>query len=212
MHAICGNAFPGSCEGHGQKRICHDCGEKSTSECYARGVPAGKGIIHSSAAEAHRNETNKMLGLLECTLQLVNQHKNVPPLQQPPPPPMLNTTLNLSNTFASKHGGCATGTTEASGSEDEDSTPSDNDGSEDSEERRRKKRITPDAKFQFLGDEYGYLRLPPKKRVVKNKMRNKVQKKWEMSMKRHWKTKKQEKCIGAITIRRCNISTVCYYF
>ncbi len=25
MHAICGAAYPRSCEGHGQKRLCHNC-------------------------------------------------------------------------------------------------------------------------------------------------------------------------------------------
>jgi hypothetical protein len=32
MHAVCGDAYPGSCEGHGQKRICHDCDEIATGE------------------------------------------------------------------------------------------------------------------------------------------------------------------------------------
>jgi hypothetical protein len=86
----------------------------------------------------------------------------------------------------------------------------DNEGSDDSEERRAKKRITPDAKYQFLGDEYGFLRLSPKKRAIKNKMRNNLQNKWVMSMKRHWKTQKQNACMAAITIKRCDLSKMGY--
>ena len=50
----------------------------------------------------------------------------------------------------------------------------------------------------------------PKKRVLKNKMRNYLQKKWVMSMKRHWKTKKQNANMAAITIKRSDLSKVGY--
>jgi hypothetical protein len=160
MHAICGNACPGSCEGHGQKRICHDCVEKTTSECSSsaassttKRVRVGDDHSHvgirmpASAAEAHRSETEYMLGLLD-SLQKVKQHQNLPLQHQPVPPPLQKLPLQLGDPFASTNVGSATGTSEDSGSE-ENSAESDNDGSEDSEERRRKKRITPDAKYEF---------------------------------------------------------------
>ncbi len=180
---------PGSCEGHGQKRICLECVEKDTvakrssefssttkkrshdgDDCHAGiGGPA-------SLAETQRSQTNEMLGLLD-NLQKGKQIQQLPQENPPPPPPKPQTSpLQLGNPFASTNVGPATGTSEGRESED-NGEDSDNDGSEDSVERKRKKRITPDAKYEFLGDSYGYLRLPGKKRVHKNKLRNNVEKK-----------------------------------
>jgi hypothetical protein len=152
-----------------------------------------------SAGESQRTETANMLGLLD-KMQKLHQD-NARSLQQPPPPPPKHLKTQQPHEASDK------GTEEGAESQD-NSASSDNEGSDDSEERRAKKRITPDAKYQFLGDDYGFLRLPPKKRVIKNKMRNNLQKKWVMSMKRHWKTQKQNACMAAITIKRCDLSKV----
>ncbi len=91
----------------------------------------------------------------------------------------------------------------------ESTAGNDSDGLSDSSQQRAKKRITPDAKYQFLGDDIGYLCLKPKKRVIKNKLRNNKQKKWVMSMKRHWHTSTKDASMAAITIKRCDLSSVC---
>ena len=83
-------------------------------------------------------------------------------------------------------------------------------GSFDRSQQRAKKRITPDAKYQFMGDDVGFVRLKGKKRVIKNKLKNNNQKKWTMSMKRHWNTAQKDKCMAAISIKRSELSSVSY--
>ncbi len=171
----------------------------------------------TAVAEAYQKQTTEMLDMLN-TLPSKGLYQGAPP---PPPLPRKPPHATNNTTYASPAGHLSQGNspstinraehqeeevadfgtnqrTEGSGSDD----------SANSFQQRAKKRITPDDKYQFLGDDVGYVRLKPKKRVIKNKLRNNKQKKWVMSMKRHWNTSKKDACMAAITIRRCDLSSV----
>ena len=175
--------------------------------------------MEKAVAEAYRTQTAEMVDML------YNHSKQRTNGGPPPPPPPL--PPNLSQHATGRHNipqsmsrfsignaplldNGAVDQQEDRGASDtnQSSDGSDSDDSADSSQKRAKKRITPDAKYQFLGDDLGYLRLKPKKRVIKNKLRNNKQKKWVMSMKRHWNTTKKNKCMEAITIKRSDLSKV----
>jgi hypothetical protein len=168
----------------------------------------------TAVAEAYRNQTAEMVKMLY----------NVPNkslYQGPPPPPLpprsphatkINTLPTTAGHFPLGNPPPSINRAEHQEEEvadfDTNKSPegSDSDGSATSSQQRAKRRITPDEKYQFLGDDVGFVRLKSHKRVIKNKLRNNKQKKWVMSIKRHWNTAKKDACMAAITIRRCDLS------
>ncbi len=89
------------------------------------------------------------------------------------------------------------------------SSSSESDNNEESDSfMRRKKRITEDGMWEYLGDDKGFVRLAPAKQPKTYTKRSNFRKKWTTAMKRHWNTIKKTKAMAAITIRRCDLSTV----
>jgi hypothetical protein len=89
------------------------------------------------------------------------------------------------------------------------SSSSESDNNEESDSSiRRKKRITEDGMWEYLGDDKGFVRLAPAKQPKTYTKRSNFRKKWTTAMKRHWNTIKKTKAMAAITIRRCDLSTV----
>jgi hypothetical protein len=74
-------------------------------------------------------------------------------------------------------------------------------------ETKKAALITPDGLYEYLGEGLGFKKLS-KKRKRGHIKRNTVSKKWATAMRRHWNSAKKDAAMAAITMKRCDMSTV----
>ena len=147
---------------------------------YHVGIPRAMAVT-----EAYRNQTAEMV-------EMLNNLPNKSAYQGPPPPPLPPRSPHATNinTLPTTAGHFTLGNPPPSINRAEHQVEdvadfdtnkstgegSESDGSATSSQQRAKKRITPDEKYQFLGDDVGFVRLKSHKRVIKNKLRNNKEK------------------------------------
>jgi hypothetical protein len=71
----------------------------------------------------------------------------------------------------------------------------------------KKALITPDGRYEYLGEGVGFQRLKSKRKRG-HIQRNNLSKKWAIAMRRHWNSAKKDAAMAAITIKRCDMSEV----
>ncbi len=92
-----------------------------------------------------------------------------------------------------------------SGSHKSDSSRSD---TPNETENLNKPLITPDGLYGYLGEGLGFKKLQNKRKRGHYIKRNTLTKKWATAMRRHWNSAKKDAAMAAITMKRCDMSTV----